>query len=72
MLRQISLAWSNIKNNRTIGLLSLDNWHGVNLFGVMKTTVHPHWEKMGKFGKFCLAPTQGNSDGEIVLANAYI
>ena len=31
MLRQISLAWGNIKNNgRTIGLLSLDNWHGLN------------------------------------------
>ena len=33
MLRQISLAWRNIKNNRrTIGLLSLDNWRGVNLW----------------------------------------
>ena len=33
MLRQISLAWSNIKNNgRTMGLLSLDNWRGVNLW----------------------------------------
>ena len=33
MLRQISLAWGNIKNNRrTIGLLSLDNWRGVNLW----------------------------------------
>ena len=32
-LRQISLAWGNIKNNRrTIGLLSLDNWRGVNLW----------------------------------------
>ena len=33
MLRQISLVWSDIKNNRrTIGLLSLDNWRGVNLW----------------------------------------
>ena len=33
MLRQISLAWRNVKNNRiTIGLLSLDNWRGVNLW----------------------------------------
>ncbi len=32
MLGQISLAWSNVKNNgKTIGLLSLDNWSGVNL-----------------------------------------
>ena len=38
MLHQISLAWSNIKSNGgTIGLLSLDNWRGVNLFGVTKT-----------------------------------
>ena len=33
MLRQISLAWRNVKNNRrTMGLLSLDNWRGVNLW----------------------------------------
>ena len=33
MLRQISLAWRNVKNNRrTIGLLSLDNWRGVKLW----------------------------------------
>ena len=33
MLHQISLAWRNVKNNRrTIGLLSLDNWRGVNLW----------------------------------------
>ena len=34
MLHQISLAWrSNIKNNgRTIGLLSLENWRGINLW----------------------------------------
>ena len=33
VLRQISLAWRNVKNNRrTIGLLSLDNWRGVNLW----------------------------------------
>ena len=33
MLRQISLAWRNVKNNRrTIGLSSLDNWRGVNLW----------------------------------------
>ena len=32
-IRQISLAWRNIKKNRrTIGLLSLDNWCGVNLW----------------------------------------
>ena len=31
MLRQISLAWSNIeKNGRTIGLSSLNNWDGMN------------------------------------------
>ena len=33
MLRQISLAWRNDKNNRrTIGLLSLDNWRGGKLW----------------------------------------
>ena len=33
MLCQISLVWSNIKKNgRTIGLLSLHNWCGVNLW----------------------------------------
>ena len=33
MLPQISLAWRNVKNNRrTIGLLSLDNWRGINLW----------------------------------------
>ena len=33
MFHQISLAWSNIKNNRrTKGLLFLDNWHDVNLW----------------------------------------
>ena len=32
-LRQISLAWSDTKNNgKTIGLLSSDNWRGVNLW----------------------------------------
>ena len=33
MLRRISLAWRNVENDgRTIGLLSLDNWRGVNLW----------------------------------------
>ena len=33
MLHQIALASSSIMNNgRTIGLLFLDNWHGLNLW----------------------------------------
>ena len=33
MSRQISLARRNVKNNRrTMGLLSLDKWRGVNLW----------------------------------------
>ena len=44
MLRQMSLAWSNINNNgRTIGLLSLDKWHGVNLWGGVTKTNFPHF-----------------------------
>ena len=44
MLRQISLAWSNIKNNgRIMVLLSLDNWYHVNLWrnkNELSTLVH--------------------------------
>ena len=41
---QISLVWSNIKNNRrTAGLLSLDNWRGVNLWR-NKQTFHTGWK----------------------------
>ena len=40
MLCQISLAWRNVKNNgKAIGLLSLNNWHGVKL--VAKQNFHP-------------------------------
>ena len=62
MLRQISLAWRNVKNNRrTIGLLSLDNWRGVNLWrnknelstlvshdSVLRS-IMAHFPKMGRF-----------------------
>ena len=58
MLRQLSLAWNNVKNNRTtMYLLSLDNWRGVKL-GRTKTNF-PDWlrSKMWRITYTTYVPT---------------